>query len=234
MISRLAFALAAAMTVTGAQAADLTRKPAAAVVAAPVLSWTGFFAGVQLGGQFGGRTYMDNIGHDAGLNSINGVLFGLQGGYNFQADRVVYGLAADVSYSTAEQTVTGTAATAAYLTPGATATMNLAWLATARARLGYLVMPDVLVYGTAGLAFGSTRYRTNVPSDISATSLGWTAGLGAEYALNTRWTTSLEYRYHALGAIAPGAWSNVSAGTTIVGLVYPTSHTLRLGVNYRF
>ncbi len=222
------------LTLTAAQAADLSSRRASSITTAPASSWTGFYLGAFGGGVFGGRTYFDNIGQDAGLNSISGVLIGLQGGYDFQSGNMVYGAALDVAYSSAEQTVVGTAATAAFLTPGASSTINIPFQASARLRAGYLLTPDWLLYATGGLAFGSTRNRTNVPTDISATSLGWTLGVGTEYKITSNWSASLEYRYLTLGTITPGAWTNLGAGVVVVGNVYPTAHTVRLGVNYRF
>src|SRR5262249_39977734 len=73
-----------------------------------------------------------------------------------------------------------------------TLTARLDSLASARARFGYLLSPDVLLYGTGGAAWAHTRLtdtitfhdvndNTNlvVTSRASANPFGWVAGAGA-------------------------------------------------------
>ena len=44
------------------------------------------------------------------------------------------------------------------------------FLATARARLGYIIAPDIMVYATAGYGAHGVEYKTNSPSSEPATS----------------------------------------------------------------
>lgn len=91
-------------------------------------------------------------------------------------------------------------------------------LGTDRVRLGYLVTPNVLVYGTGGLTW--TRFAENsaqsfnvintAPPGTASISdsasvpswrFGWVAGLGAEARLpDTHWTARLEYLHYAFGS----------------------------------
>src|SRR5690606_1787184 len=70
---------------------------------------------------------------------------------------------------------------------------ELDWFATVRGRLGFLLTPRLLVYGTGGVAFGETNANL-VASDISPppalvtargsaseTHIGWAAGAGGEF-----------------------------------------------------
>ena len=67
--------------------------------------------------------------------------------------------------------------------------------------------PNVLLYGTAGVAYGQvkdtatiTRRRRGLSSstfkDVKA---GWTAGAGVEATIGGGWTAKLEYLYIDLG-----------------------------------
>ena len=82
--------------------------------------WRGLYGGVHLG-------YADGDGDD-------GFVGGVQLGYNWQANPVVYGVEGDISLSGSD---------------------SIDWLASARGRLGYLIQPSLLVYATAGLGLVS-------------------------------------------------------------------------------
>ena len=94
------------------------------------------------------------------------------------------------------------------------------WDASLRARLGVLVTPSVLVYGTGGVAFGEVEgaytytavnnyftssglldltHMATVSGSWSETRVGWTGGGGVEVALWGAWKARIEYRYTDLG-----------------------------------
>jgi outer membrane immunogenic protein len=101
------------------------------------------------------------------------------------------------------------------------------WFGTVRARLGYLIADQVLLYGTGGLAYGRVELSgaTNISGSFaagggvgtvpvtpgvnafsqSATNVGWTVGAGIEgrfgYRLPAGWTWKLEYLYVDLGSV---------------------------------
>jgi outer membrane immunogenic protein len=124
------------------------------------------------------------------------------------------------------------------------------WFGTVRARFGATLFdPDLLIYGTAGLAYGRVGYgQTFLDSDLdvggktlSSVRTGWTLGAGLEYALSQAWSAKAEYFFTDLGKapnlnlaeIMPG----VAAQPNVIKSfnVTPTRfHTLRVGVNYRF
>ena len=182
----------------------------------PVASgdWTGAYAGVNAGGGFGTFRHpaVGNVSYD---ETAGGFLGGVQAGYNWQSGRAVYGVEADIQGSAVE---------------GAYTQFNLAntkvdWFGTLRARAGYAPVDRMLLYGTAGLAYG--KVRTDIANGIlgsSRTKAGWTIGAGAEYALDANWTFKTEYLYADLGrsTIAPGYENDVAF------------HTVRVGLNYRF
>jgi len=92
---------------------------------------------------------------------------------------------------------------------------GLDYIGTARWRLGYLIMPSIAVYGTAGLAYGATNMSAfamqsasngatygggPVGSSISTTRLGWVAGGGIEWMFLDNWSAKAEYLYYDLGS----------------------------------
>lgn len=95
----------------------------------------------------------------------------------------------------------------------------LNYLGTVRGRLGYLAMPELLIFGTAGFAYGgitsSNSYITISDSSpgsptvfgpqVTTVLTGWTAGGGVELALSTEWSAKADYLYYNLGSTS--AWS---------------------------
>ena len=92
---------------------------------------------------------------------------------------------------------------------------SIDYLGTVRGRLGFLVTPTLLVYGTAGLAYASANLSaTYTTYDLanfygpglanpqnSDTRVGWTAGGGVEWMFLPNWSAKLEYLYYDLGSV---------------------------------
>lgn len=140
---------------------------------APIFLFSG-----PLGGS-GGRTALVNSG--AVQTNMGGFIGGGQFGYNFRwGSNVVFGGEVDFQGSTANGHAASTAARqdSFVVTPfcfrfcflGTTTTSTtrssvgrtdvataLDWLGTVRGRLGYLVTPELLVFGSGGLAYGGVR-----------------------------------------------------------------------------
>jgi outer membrane immunogenic protein len=92
-----------------------------------------------------------------------------------------------------------------------------------RGRGGY-ALNNVLFYGTLGLSYGALRAETFGLSE-SHTSIGWTAGVGAEFGFAPNWSAKIEYLYVDLSRsnfVVTGASHGYSFGA------------VRAGVNYRF
>jgi hypothetical protein len=78
---------------------------------------------------------------------------GGQIGYNWQVNSIVYGIESDIQWTDVKSSVS-----VALLNTGigfvpfnGTASSKLDWYGTTRGRLGFLVQPNVLFYGTAGV-----------------------------------------------------------------------------------
>lgn len=194
------------------------RYKAPAYVAPAAFSWSGFYVGANLGYAFGSSDWTS----PAVSTDPSGVLVGLTLGYNYQTGIWVWGLEGDIAYSTVEGDVACGAGTC---------TTALNWLGTARARIGYGGWSNFLPYITGGVAIGgleaTNSARTGSGKD---TSIGWTAGLGLEYAMFSSWTFKLEYLYVDLGSFDCGT----PCSATTPAEVDFSSHVIRAGVNYRF
>lgn len=199
--------VAAATCVTAsAQAADMYgQRPYAQpyTVNQPIAnSWMGPYIGGNLGYGWG---EVSNNGAQP-----SGVLGGLQAGYNYQSGQLVLGIEGDLQLNSADDTF-------------APWKFSNPWFGTVRGRLGY-AFNNILLYGTGGLAFGSLKVESGGFSE-SQTSAGWTAGVGAEYAINQNWSAKIEYLYVDLS----------EKNFLMTGL--PNGYqfsTVRVGVNYRF
>ena len=206
-MSKFAFAAVAlvAAGATTAHAADMPyRSRAPYTVAQPLnaYSWAGPYLGATLGYEWGS---VSNTGAKP-----SGIAGGVTGGYNWQSGNIVFGLEGDLQ---------GTGADDRF----ATYKFSNPWFGTARGRIGY-AFNNVLLYGTAGLSFGSLEAERNGLQQTQ-TSVGWTAGVGAEVGIYQNWTAKIEYLYVDLSKntyTLTGTDSALSFGT------------VRIGVNYHF
>ena len=119
--------------------------------------------------------------------------------------------------------------------PVASARLN--WFGTVRGRVGItLLSPQLLVYGTGGFAYGEVQ-RNGWLNQNSAVQTGWTAGAGAEWMFFPNWSAKVEYLYtqisgtgnnnNWLWAFNPGWGLNSTNNRT-------RFHTIRAGINYHF
>lgn len=145
------------LAAASAGAADMSARPVYAPPApVPVYSWTGIYWGGNVGYSWG---QSKNDGTLAGFGvtatesqDMDGVIGGAQTGYNYQFGAWVLGLEADIQASGQK----GGSTFQVLGLPTATLTTDhkLEWFGTARPRLGVLATPNLLLYGTGGVAFG--------------------------------------------------------------------------------
>jgi outer membrane immunogenic protein len=257
-------AFAMACVVTPAMSADLPVKAPPPIVA--VYSWTGFYIGGNVGYTWGrsdySLTYPNNgaappdfsvavpeiqaapgIAGSGRLNP-NGVIGGLQAGYNWQTGRIVFGIEGDASGSSLRKTsVLNTVFPAggnvfAGQPLNVTTTIKNDWLATLRPRLG-VTFDRTLAYVTGGVAVGGVSYFqannwvSTLPSNVtdvgavSATKWGWTVGGGLAHAFNDKWSVRGEYLYTDLGSVS------VVTQTFVGGPAFPPANTFTHTANLR-
>jgi outer membrane immunogenic protein len=139
--------------------------------AAPPVSWTGFYAGLDAGFRSSRADLTTTSAFSAGppvnlaggpaSDPLDGIApqFGLHAGYDQQfAARWVAGVEADVGFGSQTTNLNGVT-----FTPGVTPlslalrgdnfALRTGWDSSARARLGFLVTPSALVYATGGAAW---------------------------------------------------------------------------------
>ena len=254
-------AFGALAAINPALAADFPVK--APKYVAPIVapySWTGFYVGGNVGYGWGNGdlTYNESAFGSFGLptsisgsHNLDGVIGGLQAGYNWQFDnRWVAGLETDFQWS--GQKVSSTFSNNYTInTEGGNISGNLSskllWFGTVRGRLGVLATPAILVYATGGLAYGRVEASGSISDTFlgstaaswnfnsSTTKTGWTVGGGVEGAIpNTReWTWKVEYLYIDLGNIN-GSGYDTDFGGPYNWTAKFTDNIIRAGVNYRF
>lgn len=235
---RAAIAFGVMLAAGSAMAADMPLK----APPLPVWSWTGFYAGGNLGYGWAsdpstltdsttttlvrcndcdtptpvliplGSTTATATG--TGNVNPNGVIGGLQVGYNWQNTSFVYGWEADIQASgqSGSVTICDTAGCPAG-TGTATQTVKMPWFGTLRARVGYTPSPRWLVYATGGLAVaeiqdsiaqGPVGGPAGLSASIDTTRAGFAVGGGVETALTDRWSLKLEYLFMGFGTISSG------------------------------
>jgi outer membrane immunogenic protein len=251
-----AFALAAlAALVEPATAADplLPLRPAP-----PAMSWYGSFIGIQAGYAWGSEAveFTNATGALAGTLGVTipralaqnpaGFVGGAQWGSNWQSDRFVYGFFSDFSYSDIRASETLALGGGALGTRSNFAEQRLMWFGTSRLRGGYLVSDNLLLYGSGGLASGTTEVTVSnnaagLPCSFagacpfgsdSKTRYGWALGLGAEYAYGP-WSITLDYIHYDLGRLNLTYGDGVSTSFATTSTRF-SGDMLRGGINYRF
>lgn len=256
--------LAACLAGSGqALAADFATKAPASVVE----SWTGFYLGASLGSRWldaqwtttgldnglGSFVTPDPSTNPAGFNSST-FRWGGYAGYNWQfAPQWVVGLEGDFaagSRKASQGGIPGTFGTSGIATGLLAANHDSAfvkqgWDGSIRARLGVLVTPSLLLYGTGGLAFQQVEVGANcdgtfrswclAPHAQSFTSVrtGWTVGGGAEIMLAQRWMMRAEYRYADFGSMTETFFPAGSADQVRMNARLRTSTALG-GIAYKF
>ncbi len=224
--------------------------------AASPFGWTGAYVGLHAGATWGGSMAAHG-GNPGALFATNtpplpasspvggeGRVGGAQWGINYQLDSVVVGLESDLALANRSKS----AGMGGVMSDGRaftyTARQHLASLGALRARGGITLMPRLLIFGTAGLAYGHVEAATTF--DITSTParayrglradtrVGWTAGVGGEYAFANAWSAKLEYLYYDLGrAGVVGFPSPSNQGVQTHSRFEMAGHLVRVGVNHR-
>jgi opacity protein-like surface antigen len=210
----------------------------------------------------------------SGLGNFGGFIGGGQVGYNWQLGDEQSGRKKFVAGIEADIQGTGGAGNTWPLSNGAPSTLvpannisgsvatsySLDYIGTVRTRVGYLLTPSLLAYGSGGLAYGQANLITQTSLFAAAPSgalagfaagsanysnllVGWTAGGGMEWMFHPNWSVKAEYLYYDLGAVST---SGPVAGTSPSGAPFAAftlasqasarfnGHIVRGGVNYHF
>jgi outer membrane immunogenic protein len=172
--------------------------------------WTGWTVGGYVGHGSGETKYVsrpgvDEDGEESTIplhmeNSVEGWVFGLQGGYDMQySPKIVLGILGDIALTTID-------GSPAQEGPPAHFKTEVDFLATLRAKAGYVVTPDFVTYVHGGLALGNLSHKnlrkrgggSGPPGPWQALNkdtfeAGWVFGLGMEGRLSPKWSVFAEY-----------------------------------------
>jgi opacity protein-like surface antigen len=226
---------------------------------APVWSWSGFYAGGH--GGYGWGKDQSQINVDPGslgappppptvLTGVDsqGYVAGFQAGANWQSKDVVGGLEIDLSKTGIKGSTSAAGVDSLGAPIAGTLEQRFDLVGSVRARLGYLVRPDLLLYGTGGLAWTrleQTQSTAN-PSGRTIASTptwrgGWTAGGGGELRLwNSNWLARLEYLHYDFGRSRgdfEGFYDSDNGGINPVTRIVSgrvTADVVRAGIGYKF
>jgi outer membrane immunogenic protein len=159
-------------------------------MASPVVSWAGLYVGGNFGGSWGNSSNDWNfVASDSTSNIacppagfaiclvssdsnqlLRGAIGGLEAGYNWQIANYVFGIETDVEISGLKGSHTLDNSTPPLRIPVGSASLSAAyteqlqWLGTLRGRVGY-VAGGLLIYGTAGLAYGQVSMNGSATVD---------------------------------------------------------------------
>ncbi|HXH45002.1 MAG TPA: outer membrane beta-barrel protein [Bradyrhizobium sp.] len=198
------------------------------------------------------------------VGDMTGSMVDLFAGYNWRAGNVVAGgqiegsVFSDVTLKTiGPQTFTSVATSNGAVTSTSSGSQTAANQAQQQlrsnvgviGRAGYLVTPNVLIYGLGGLALGHFTYADGDFSRSDANGkwvAGYTLGAGGEVKLTDNWSLRGEYRYAHYGfgrsessnftstsQSAGFSSSSVSADSTN-RQINADFHTGKIGMVYRF
>lgn len=274
----------------------------------PILPWTGFYAGLNAGGNIGTNSSVltsslwspsnwasydyalatplysqGSLPGGGGVNTAamtqSGFIGGAQFGYNYQFNsKFLIGLEADFQGTTNK----GSSSPANYLA-GASSSYDVTvptstiyvkqngylinstssgtdWIGTVRGRVGYLVLPSLLIYGTGGLAYGqawanvtmngvtgnsyawispgtnsgtlpSTSPQGYISNGKSSSVLvGYSAGGGAEWMFYDNWSVKAEAIYWNIGNMSVSHTAATGSVWSPVGTPVPSFGS---GVTYQ-
>jgi outer membrane immunogenic protein len=272
MLLNLKSAVLAAVTVgsafgvSAASAADMPVKAPPIVLV--IWTWTGFYIGGNVGGAWNDTRddvyptgcFLTNVACGGGTANpqrsdsvrLNGSGFtgGLQAGYNWQRDRIVWGIEGDINYLGINDGSSIDRPVAAPLvgTFIHSETDKMSWLGTFRGRVGVTATPSFLLYGTGGLAFGQVKSVTAISfttttdayaGALDDTKVGWTLGVGGEWIVAPKWSIKAEYLYVDLGK---AGYNNACFTAVCTGFAPPPSYQtdlrvreniVRVGLNYK-
>jgi outer membrane immunogenic protein len=285
LVSILAVAMATASAAAADLPSRKAPPPIVPVTPPPL--WTGFYLGVNAGYAFSGSKDVDvgiyritslAMAPPTGLSvasaigaggqysvGADGFIGGGQIGYNWQfSGNWVVGVEADIQgvAGGSQKTTSSNAFKPAppqfqMIATTVSATRSLDYLGTVRGRIGYLVTPTLLVFGSGGLAYGGAgsnlgifqAVATGMPVNpgfgstggYSTTRVGWSAGGGLEWLFLPKWSAKVEYLYYDLGSFTyPGSWLGAThtfdrSALFINGVSATTrfdGHVVRVGLNY--
>jgi outer membrane immunogenic protein len=201
--------------VGAAGAADLAVKAPVYKAPPPVIlsDWAGFYLGIHGGGGWANDKW--DVAPGDNLTATGGIIGG-HVGYNWQFGSVVAGVEGDFDGAWLSKMDSD---------PNGPFKQKTNELASTRARLGYVVLPSLLAYGTAGAGWGHFENSFEGVNTDSVTQFGWVAGAGLEYKIWGPLIARAEYLHYGFDAKSlPGVGDTLKESVDVV----------RGGLSYKF
>jgi outer membrane immunogenic protein len=264
MLKKLIFASTLASIPGLAFAADLPVRSQMPLKAPPLqqqaFSWTGFYAGINIGGAFNdSERFEQSDSFEPTISSRtqgSGLVAGGQVGYNYEfslgnLNGIVVGLETDAAYADVSSNLAGDPNAATF--EGLYNVHNrMDFLGTVRGRLGY-ANDRFLIYGTGGFAYGNVEHNLSVNQPalgaVASTSFktnetGFVYGGGVEYALpidtffhmsgSSAVTVRAEYLRYELNGDNANVDPLIFSGTSSSFKPKDVGNIARAAVNYKF
>lgn len=195
----------------------------------PVVSWSGFYAGVHGGWGWGKTEFRDALigpSNNPFTAYYNGPLAGGQVGYNWQQGNYVFGAEVDGSWSFAR----GNTSTAAVISSSTNNNVGYSALATLTGRVGY-ASGQWLAYVKGGGAYARTELTARFTPDITTYTrdlFGAVGGVGLEVAFLRNVSAKVEYNAFYLPADSL-QWASPNSTSEIKHFV----QLVKAGINIR-
>jgi len=265
-MTRWTIAALAALVTAAASPAGAADIPAAAPIAkAPVAvpvaqSWYGSYIGVNGGYAWGNNSiafapdaFYAPLLLSAGIpgtlgGNAKGFLGGITYGSNYQFNSIVIGLDSDFDFASikASQAFSGVVTGVPFTI---SASHEIKWFSTTRARAGFVLADHWLLYGTGGLATARVDASAGNTLNVaglcavtpggcplgsgSKTMWGWAAGAGVEYASGP-WQFRVEYLHYDLGTLSFTMRDSLAPLNVINASVQERGDMVRGAITYRF
>jgi len=207
--------------------------------------WTGFYIGANVGGTFG-DVDITGVSEDTdyvnispteipGANlSPDGVLGGVQFGYNFDMSGWLFGVEIEGHGMEFDDAV-------AINAEPDVEHVESEWGATATARLGFILNATSLLYVKGGYATGNiktayvdTQTGTGGILETDEVHHGFVIGAGFEHAVGENTSFGVEYNYIDLGETDHSGIASEAGGGPVVYNVEAQLHTVTARLNYHF
>ncbi len=161
--------------------------------------WSGFYAGMALGGSIGGADF-ENIGKKDKLDiDDSDFTASAIAGYNFTSNGWMLGVESDLTRLnfSKKSAVAGLGSIS----------QDADWLGSVALRGGY-AWDSVMIYGTAGLAASDFEVSSSLGGKSDKLKAGLLLGVGAEFAMQENWTARAEMLGYGFGGEASFGGSN--------------------------
>jgi len=267
--------LAAAAMLGQARAADLPSHKTAPLIPPVLDAWSGPYVGIGAGAVLPTQTAWTAEAYQTGITQTGlktftpyawgasatfntseaGFLGAIIAGWNFRwtpNSNIIFGVENEFAIPV------GAHSTVTYAVPGPLFGLGVTpqvaqigraweWGDTLGPRLGYLILPNMLLYGNGGVAFvqapesirfGSAAVLANGTGGSNGMRVGWFAGAGVDWQFSPGWRVGVSYKYVGLPSVTAQAAglsygsafqaAQIAAGTSFIASGNPSAHIVEL------